>query len=170
MSDSYISDKAPIVYKDNARTAADDRYARLSIVQQIESDLGLGMDGKEINFATAQRLKRFNIRTMSPVEMFKFQLIRKYRELYNITDDELVYLTNICDRIPYVQFRNTGGMLYAYRLVNAINLVGTQEEVLNVLKDAKEKSVPTFDIYRYHRFLSNLGLIGRFNKSFKVKI
>ena len=88
----------------------------------------------------------------------------------NITDDELVYLTNICDRIPYVQFRNTGGMLYAYRLVNAINLVGTQEEVLNVLKDAKEKSVPTFDIYRYHRFLSNLGLIGRFNKSFKVKI
>jgi hypothetical protein len=170
MSESYISDKAPTVFKDNARTAADDRYARLSIVQQIESEIGLGVDGSELNFATAQRLKRLNIATMSPVELFKFQLVRKYRQLYDIKDSELLFLNNLADEIPNIQFKNTGGMLYAYRLVNAVNTIGSQKEIKDVVADAKEKAVPVFDIFRYYRLLEDFDKIPKFSKAIKFTI
>ena len=170
MSESYISDKAPIVFKDNARTAADDRYARLSIVQQIESEIGLGIDGSELSFATAQRLKRFNISTMSPIELFKFQLVRKYRQLYDINDSELLFLNELADKIPNIQFKNTGGMLYAYRLVNAVNTIGSQAEIKSVVADAKEKAVPMFDIFRYYRLLEDLGLLRKFSKPIKFSL
>ena len=168
MSESYISDQAPTVYKDNSRSSADDRYARLNIVQQIESELGL--EGPELNFATAQRLKRFNIRTMTPVEMFKYMLIKKYRDRkYNISDDEIKTLSEMADKIPYIQFKNTLGILYAMRFVYTINNEG-KDDWNKLITEAKENSVPLFDILRYYRLLRNLDLVSPINRKIQLKI
>jgi hypothetical protein len=62
-------------------------------------------------------------------------------------------LSEISTRLPEIQYKNAGGIIYAYRYSMIYNESRNQNEIKRKLREmvieAKERDVPTFDIIRY---------------------
>lgn len=175
MSDTYISDKASTIYKDNARTAADDRYARFSAAQDIMNEIGdISTSGPEIGFMMAQRMKKMFYKNASGSELFLDSVLKKYRQKYDMTDNELKFLSEISTRLPEIQYKNAGGIIYAYRYSMIYNESRNQNEIKRKLREmvieAKERDVPTFDIIRYVRLLQDYKIIAIRTNIEKIKM
>ena len=167
MSEEDVSDKIDYVMAKKLG-----QYSKMNAELEVLGQLSGFTTGLEVDFFTAQRMKKMSYRTMSPAEIFLDTVIKRDKLKYSITDTEFTFLVKASNVLPYIQFKNPGGILYAYRYYVFLTTEKkiTELKLKNFFKEAELLNVPTFDIFRYYRLLVEHKLINEVPVSIKIKI
>jgi hypothetical protein len=174
MSDD-ISDKIDYVMAKKMGT-----YSRMTNELEVLGQLSGFTSGPEMDFFTAQRMKKMSYRNMSASEIFLDSVIKRDKLKYSITDEEFAFLVQCSNKLPYIQFKNPGGILYAYRyykLVKGAGNIGsgkkdkiTETKLKNFFTEAEELNVPTFDVFRYYRLLVEYKMLNNIETGIKINV
>lgn len=178
MSEDDISDKIDYVMAKKLGA-----YSKMTGELEVLGQLSGFTSGPEMDFYTAQRMKKMSYKMMTPINIFLDSVIKRDKLKYSITDNEFGFLTNAANKLPYIQYKNPGGILYAYRyyiLVSGFQASGQMKENtgtisrLKTLKsffdEAAELNVPAFDIFRYYRLLVEYELLPSLQKIIPIEI
>jgi hypothetical protein len=147
-----------------------------SLFERILGDVSTTVPDGLFNFVKKNQLLRSRYKFMSPYEQFVSnvknnpELVRKNE----ITNQEIEFILLNCAKIPNIQFKNFLGFIYAYRYFNLVsdfyNQYNSQEKLLNLIAQANENSVPTFDIIRYYKLMNSYHILGDLNNPTKIMI
>ena len=144
MSDSYISDLGSVNYGDK------DGAVRRTQFQSIV----FGQKNKNI---------RLNYSLLSDVELF----IEKIKNIPNMTNELFQTIEGIVRTIDEkypdtIKYRNAGGIVMGYKygieLSSSLSVEDKKEKIKKIFEEGKEINVPSIDIIRYYRYLSQLKL------------
>ncbi|MEI6372003.1 MAG: hypothetical protein WCO49_20210 [Nostocales cyanobacterium ELA608] len=144
MSESYISDLGPVNYGDK------DGAVRRTQFQSIV----FGQKNKNI---------RLNYSLLSDVELF----IEKIKNIPNMTNELFQTIEGIVRTIDEkypdtIKYRNVGGIVMGYKygieLSSSLSIEDKKEKIIKIFEEGKEINVPSIDIIRYYRYLSQLKL------------
>jgi hypothetical protein len=117
-------------------------------------------------------MKKMSYRMMSPADIFLDTVIKRDKLKYSITDTELGFLIKAANVLPYIQYKNPGGILYAYRYYVFITKDKklTEAKLKKFLEGPEELNVPAFDIFRYYRLLVEYDLLENVDTKIMVKL
>lgn len=147
-------------------------YSKMNQELEILGQLSGFTSGPEMDFYTAQRMKKMSYRMMSPADIFLDTVIKRDKLKYSITDTELGFLIKAANVLPYIQYKNPGGILYAYRYYVFITKDKklTEAKLKKFLEGPEELNVPAFDIFRYYRLLVEYDLLENVDTKIMVKL
>ena len=167
MSEEDISDKIDYVMAKKLGA-----YSKMNSELEVLGQLSGFTTGLEVDFFTAQRMKKMSYKSMSPAEIFLDTVIKRDKMKYSINDTEFTFLVKAANVLPYIQYKNPGGILYAYRYYVFLTTEKkmTELKLKNFFKEAETLNVPTFDVFRYYRFLVEHKLINDISVSIKIKV
>jgi hypothetical protein len=167
MDDDNVSDKIDYVMAKKLGA-----YSKMNQELEILGQLSGFTSGPEMDFYTAQRMKKMSYRMMSPADIFLDTVIKRDKLKYSITDTELGFLIKAANVLPYIQYKNPGGILYAYRYYVFITKDKklTEAKLKKFLEGPEELNVPAFDIFRYYRLLVEYDLLENVDTKIMVKL
>lgn len=128
-----------------------------------QAETGYGMLSTTAEGAIGDKLRRVNMRTRTPEERFRDNLIRILAEL-SIPRDIGTRIMKLIPIIPDIKFKSAAGCLFGYM---AVNLIGKelnareQREFDNILKlvqqlKNKNQRISKLDIVRYARMFKRI--------------
>ena len=172
MSEDGIDDQIDYVMAKKLGT-----YSKMNQELEILGQLSGFTSGPEMDFYTAQKMKKMSYRMMSPSDIFLDSVLKRDKQKFSITDQEFTFLTIAANILPYIQYKNPGGILYAYRYYKFIRdnmgpgkKKSFETDLKNFFVKPAELSVPTFDIFRYYRLLVEYKLVEEIDTNIRLKV
>ena len=111
------------------------------------------------NIYKAKQALRFEIANLTPEEAFT-EIINQYKLRIKsfISDDNIEIVKQFINRIPNLKYYNPLGVVFAYEYY-VLQSKNMKDNIENLFNEAKNFRINGFDIIRYYRKLSSIGIL-----------
>ena len=141
-----------------------DRISNISEISEFFGDVFISSSGIKLSQSTINSLRRLNFSKMSPSQTFIFNTLKLIPQNVILKDEINWFLWLAKSIVPYIQFKNPFAILFGFRylrfLMDPKNERSKQlaqwkkySKLTDLINDANENGVPSFDVVRYSRFL-----------------
>jgi hypothetical protein len=141
-----------------------DRISNISEISDFFGDIFISTSNVKLSQSTINSLRRLNFSKMSPSQTFIFNTLKTIPQTIILKDEINWFLWLAKSNVPNIQFKNPFAILFGFRYLRFLMDPTNQRSkdlsqwkkyssLTQLMKDANENNVPSFDVVRYSRFL-----------------